>query len=189
MTEHLGPMYRNIQAELETAFCKEAMTRAIGVESAHRTKKMWSDALVRKHAAWYWFQRMCRTLMVNTRYPENASEPPDYEFTTQVVPQFIDRFRDVMPRLVKYQGVWGKVHLVNVQQVNRMWWGKVRREKPGIATVDLLRFKPLTMAQRIRFKDRPVNEVSETYPRGLDMDIFLKVPRFDRPRRLQREFL
>ncbi|KAM7193775.1 hypothetical protein V8F20_008250 [Naviculisporaceae sp. PSN 640] len=189
MTEQLGPMYRNIQAELEAAFCKEAMTRAMGVENAHKTKKTWSDALVRKHAAWYWFQRLCRTLLVTTRYPESASDPPDYEFTTQVMPQFIDRFRDVMPRSVRYQGISGTVHLVNVQQVNRMWWGKVWREKPGIATVDLLRFKPLNAAQRARFKKRPVKEVSETYPRELDMDIFLKVPRFDRPRRLQREFL
>ncbi|KAM7218376.1 Mitochondrial ATPase expression domain containing protein [Rhypophila decipiens] len=197
MEDKLEPMYRDIQTELEEAFYKEAMTRALGVvDPTQKAKKAWSDALVRKHAAWYWFQRMCRTLMMNTRHPDNDSSAssseqagPDYEFTTQIMPRFIDRFRDVMPRLVKYQGISGTVHLVNVQQVNRMWWTKVWREKPGIATVDLLRFKPLDEAQRIRLRNRPANEVSETHPRGLDIDIFLQVPRFDRPRRLQREFL
>jgi len=184
----LEPTYRNIQAELEGAFYKEAITRVIGVDCP-KTKKAWSDALVQKHAAWYWFQRLCRSLMMNTRYPEDAPGPPDHEFTTQLMPQFIDKFRDLMPRLVKYHVSTGAVQLIRVQPVNRMWWTKVWREKPGIATADLLRFKPLSVAQRIRLNNRPLSHVSQSHPRGLDMDIFLRVAHFDRPRRLQREFL
>lgn len=112
----LEPMYRGFCEQLERAFCKHALSTALGVRVA-RSEKAWRQARARKHAAWYKLQLMCRSLL------KKACKGKAGEHTTlRGVPQFVEAFRDLLPANVRYPIRTGEVELHDAAPVRRLEW-------------------------------------------------------------------
>lgn len=110
----LEPMYRALLAELEGAFCKHALSSALGVEVA-ASEMAWRRARARKHAALYRLQTMCRALLKQVCDGNTGAHT-----TVRGVPQFIEAFRDLLPDNISYPIQTGFVQIYQVGHVPRL---------------------------------------------------------------------
>ncbi|SPQ26182.1 99710f0b-243e-429c-baa5-32c1fc2d01cf [Thermothielavioides terrestris] len=112
----MEPMYRQLLAQLESTFCKHALSTALGVEVAE-SEMAWRRARARKHAALYRLQILCRRLL--KKVGKGKAGP---HMTVRGVPQFIEAFRDLMPASITYQIQTGTVQIHHVPPVRRLEW-------------------------------------------------------------------
>jgi hypothetical protein len=110
----LEPMYRDILAELESAFSKHALSTALGVNVA-ASAMAWRRVRARKHAALYHLQILCVDLLKKVCKSRSRAH-----MTVRGVPQFIEAFRDLLPENITYRIPTGTVRIHHIGAVTRL---------------------------------------------------------------------
>jgi hypothetical protein len=105
--------YKAMIREHEDAFCEHVHFTAQHVNPAGSFGR-WARARAKKAQAWYNIQFWCWKFL--KRYRTNRS---DDELALRLLPQFIEAFRDFMPKPVRYRIATGEISIRDVAPVTR----------------------------------------------------------------------